>query len=301
MEVTFDQLAAFVRVGDTGSFSAAARELGRAQSNISRSVRQLERLWGVTLFDRSGRLPVLTPTGLALVDDARGVVESVSTLSARAARRASADEHEVSLVVDGVFPLTALVEISRGFQREFPEVTLKLRTEYLGAVIEAIANETAMIGVSSPVAERQPNLKRRAIGEVRLVAVAASTHPLANHPGPIAVTRLQGETQIILSDRSRLTEGVELAVLSHRTLSVAELGTKLELIRAGIGWGNLPEHMVTGDLKDGALARLYPEPWSPNEHMLTLTQVVRTDFSPGKASSWLMNELVRVCSGSGRA
>src|SRR5262245_12651770 len=150
---TLDQLRAFVAVNDSGSFSAAGRQLARAQSNISRSVSLLEREWGLLLFDRGGRAPALTPAGAALVGEARAIVERVDALGERAQRWTNIDEPEVSVVVDGVFPVQALVTLSEGFQRVFPEVTLKLRTENLVAVIAAVRDKSAMIGVSSPVAQ----------------------------------------------------------------------------------------------------------------------------------------------------
>lgn len=295
---TIDQLRAFVAVSDAGSFSAAGRRLGRAQSNISRSVGLLEREWGLVLFDRSGRAPELTPGGTAMLADARALVERFDTLGERAQRWANTDEHEVSLVVDGIFPVRALVALSEGFQRAFPMVTLKLRTENLGAVVAAVDDRSAMIGVSSPVAERVPGLRRKRIGEVRLVTVCAATHPLAGHAGPLPLETLQTQVQIVLSDRSTLTRGVDLAVLSNRTLTVADLGTKLALVSAGIGWGNLPEHMVAEGLAQKTLALLTPEPWGPNEHILSLTRVVRVEFAPGTASSWVLDELERVCGGA---
>jgi DNA-binding transcriptional LysR family regulator len=211
--------------------------------------------------------------------------------------RSKTQEDEVSVVVDGMFPMKALVTLSRGFQQAFPEVTLKLRTENLGAVIEAVSDGSARIGVSSPMLERAPGLKRRSIGEVRLLCVCASSHALASIPGAIPVDALQKEVQIVLSDRSSLTRGVERAVLSQRTLSVADLGTKLELISAGLGWGNLPEHMVSPLIAQKSLVSIRPEPWGPHEHTLSLTQVVRSDFVAGAASGWLLKELERVCAG----
>lgn len=292
---TIEQLRAFVVVSDSGSFSAAGRELGRAQSNISRSVGVLEQQWNVVLFDRSGRAPELTPAGAALIGQARAVVERFDALSERARRWGKSDEHDVSLVVDGMFPVHALVALSEGFQRAFPEVTLKLRTENLGAVVQAVHDRSAMIGVSSPVAQKVPGLLRKCIGEVRLVTVCATKHSLARHAGRVPLEILQAEVQIVLSDKSTLTQGVDLAVLGNRTLTVADLGTKLALITAGIGWGNLPEHMVAEALAQKTLTLLAPEPWGPNEHVLSLTRVVRADFAPGKASSWVLDELERVC------
>ena len=71
--VSLDQLRAFIASADEGSFSAAARKLRRAQSVVSEMVSGLEGQIGVTLFDRSGRYPVLTPEGAVLLADARGI------------------------------------------------------------------------------------------------------------------------------------------------------------------------------------------------------------------------------------
>src|SRR3546814_20777999 len=49
--VTINQLRAFVAVCDQGSFSGAARKLGRAQSAISHAVKALESAFDVELFE----------------------------------------------------------------------------------------------------------------------------------------------------------------------------------------------------------------------------------------------------------
>lgn len=63
MNWTVDQLEAFVTTVKLGSFSAAARHLGKAQSRVSTAIANLETDLDVTLFDRSARLPILTPAG----------------------------------------------------------------------------------------------------------------------------------------------------------------------------------------------------------------------------------------------
>ncbi len=69
--LTLDQMRIFVAAVDEGSFSAAARKLGRVQSAVSQSIAALEGQLGVALFDRSGKTPRLTPAGVALAKDAR--------------------------------------------------------------------------------------------------------------------------------------------------------------------------------------------------------------------------------------
>lgn len=63
---SFEQLRIFITVCETGSFSAAARKLNRAQSGISQAIANLEISINQTLFDRSGNIPELTSEGEAL-------------------------------------------------------------------------------------------------------------------------------------------------------------------------------------------------------------------------------------------
>ena len=69
--LTLDQLRVLVAVAETGSFSAAARKLGRVQSAISQSVQSLENALGTTLFDRAGKVPKLNDAGQVILTDAR--------------------------------------------------------------------------------------------------------------------------------------------------------------------------------------------------------------------------------------
>ena len=70
-------LYALVRVIDTGSFSAAARQLRIGQPAVSKAIAQLERRLGVPLLLRSSRK--LTPTGAGrqFCEHARRAIEEV--------------------------------------------------------------------------------------------------------------------------------------------------------------------------------------------------------------------------------
>src|SRR3546814_10490574 len=62
--------------------------------------------------------------------------------------------------------------------------------------------------------------------------------------------------QLVLSDRSRFTEGRDFSVISPRTWRLADLGAKHALLREGIGWGNMPLQLIESDLVSGTLVRL---------------------------------------------
>ncbi len=79
-----EALEAFVEAAATGSFSAAARVLGKRQSSISESIARLEDELGVPLFDRQGRYPVLTAAASNCSTRPRAVLSAHDRLANRA-------------------------------------------------------------------------------------------------------------------------------------------------------------------------------------------------------------------------
>src|ERR1700716_1323446 len=103
--VSLDQLRTFIAAADTGSFSAGARQLRRAQSVVSPTLANLESQLRVKLFDRSRRSPVLTKQGVALLAEARAVVGGMDLFKARAKGLSDGLEPELSIVVGVGVPL----------------------------------------------------------------------------------------------------------------------------------------------------------------------------------------------------
>ena len=297
--LTLDQLCLLVAVADEGSFSGAGRRLHRVQSAVSYGIANLERLLDVALFDRGGRTPRLTDAGRALVAEAREVLARVDRLQGRAAALAAGVEAEVAIAVDNLFPTDLLVALCRAFHAQFPAVALRLHTEVLQAVIALVEEGVCQIAVCGPV-EGAASLRRRRVGEVAMVAVAASDHPLAHLTPPIATVDLQGAVQIVISERGGGPHTGDRGVLSVTTWRVADATTKLALIRAGLGWGRLPLHLVEGDLAAGRLARLTLEAWGEEPIHAPLYTAVRNDRPPGPAARWLLAEVVRRCGGVDR-
>ena len=73
MNINQDQLIIFKTVIETGSFSAAARKLGKVPSAVSMSIANLEIDLNLSLFQRIGREPVPTPQALTLYEKNRAV------------------------------------------------------------------------------------------------------------------------------------------------------------------------------------------------------------------------------------
>jgi DNA-binding transcriptional LysR family regulator len=284
---SLDQLRIFLAVADEGSFSRAARRMGRAVSVISYGIANLEAQLGVSLFARQGsRRPELTDAGKALLAEARAVADDVDGLMAKVRSLHQGLEAELALAVDVMMPSTTLAAVLREFQRMFPTVFLRLHVEALGAVAALVLEQKAQLGIGGPVIVDHPALERVAVGEVGLVPVAAPSHPLAKMDR-IAPGATRQHLQLVLTDRSPLTEGRDFSVASPRTWRLADLGAKHALLLEGIGWGGMPRHAVADDLEAGRLIEL-TMPEAPPV-LYGLNALWRKDCPPGPATSWILD------------
>jgi DNA-binding transcriptional LysR family regulator len=288
--VSLDQLRTFVAAAEAGSFSAAGRKLGRAQSVVSQNLANLEAQLGIQLFDRSGRYPVLTPAGRALLADARAVAEDLAKLKARARGLAGGLEPELSVVVNVLFPTAVLTDAVGAFQQAFPTTALRISVEGMGAVIEPVLERRCSFGIRGPLLTDHPDLRAEFLLGVRYLMVASPRHPLAGHRGAIPPDVLNEHVQLVLIDRSRLTDGKDLRVFSHRTWRLSDLGAKHAFLRAALGWGGMPYHVVEPDLLSGALVPLALEQAESDAH-IKMSAIYRTDAPPGPAGRWLIDRL----------
>lgn len=287
-EPTLDQLRIFLAVEAEGSFGGAARRMGRAISAISYGIAQMETQLGITLFEREGsRKPVLTEAGKGLLAEAQTIIDASDALLAKTQSLHAGLESDISLVLDVMFPGDATAQVLRDFRRMFPTVSLRLNIEALGAVTACLLSGDARLAVAGTIVADHPSLERQSIGEVELVPVAAPDHPLA--AGKIAPGDTRKHLQLVLSDRSDLTEGREFSVLSPLTWRLADLSAKHALLKEGIGWGNMPAHAVRGDLERGRLVMLNlpEEPGASYRFNASW----RRDLRPGPATSWLIEAL----------
>ena len=284
---SLDQLRVFLAVAEEGSFNKAAVRLGRAISVVSYAVAQLEAQLGVSLFARKGsRKPELTEAGTALLAEARAVTDDVDALVAKVRNLRAGLEPELALAVDVMVPGERLAPILREFQRLYPTVTLRLHVEALGAVAALVIEGRADLAIGGPVAADCPELERRRVGSVELIPVAAPDHPLARM-ARIPPGETRKHMQLVLTDRSPLTEGRDFSVIGARSWRLADLGAKHVLLREGLGWGNMPRHAVAADLASGALVQL-AVPEGPHFEF-QLSALWRRDRLPGPAACWMLS------------
>jgi len=266
--ITLDQLRTYIAAVDTGSFSAAGRKLRRAQSVVSQTLANLEAQLGVKLFDRSARYPRLTDEGRSLLSEARSVADNVDGFKARARAMREGLEPELSVAMDVMYPMEALTRAAAHSRKTYPHTPLRLHVEALGAVIKPVLDRKCSVGVIGSLPIIPDELQTEQLIDLAFVTVVAPSHALAG----------------------RLTEGRDFGVLSPLTWRLADLGAKHAFLRAGLGWGGMPLHMVQADLDRGTLVRIRVEGF-PRDLVMPMRAVYRKDAPPGPAGRAFMAQL----------
>ena len=289
--MSMDQLRTFIAAAEEGSFSAAGRKLKRAQSVVSQTLANLEQQIGLSLFDRSGRYPKLTDAGRALLDDARAAAGSMDGFKAKARTLAEGLEAELAVAVDVMYPIAALTEAVRSFHQQFPRTPLRLYVEALGAVLEPVLDGRCRIGVIGSFPDVPAECAAEYLLTVPALVVVAPSHPLAALPQPISRATAAEHVQLVLTDRSQLTAGRDFGVMSPQVWRLADLGAKHAFLRAGLGWGSMPRHMVADDLARGALVAIELEASPVRGAAFSMHALYRKDAPPGPAGRWFVAQL----------
>jgi DNA-binding transcriptional LysR family regulator len=258
-----DLLAAFrtfVRITETGSFSAVAREMGATQPAISRQVAALEEHLAVRLFQRSTRSLTLTEDGRDLLNHARVVIEAVEEAEAAIGRRRVSPSGLVRLGAPTVFGRTYIVPHLSSLLERYPDITLELVT---GDDVVDMIHER--LDVSIRVGDiDDPTLVARKVGSTVASPVASAAY-LQEHGVPLTPADLARHECILFTRRDNPAEwsfqgpdGTVTATVSGR-FRTNSIEAVLAGVKAGRGIAMVPLWMVGAELGRGELRPILQE------------------------------------------
>jgi DNA-binding transcriptional LysR family regulator len=258
---------------------------------VSTTLANLERQVGFALFERTGRYPRLTEAGAALLEQARVAANSMDAFKAKARTLAEGLEPELAVAVDVMFPIDTLTAAVQAFQQTFPSTPLRLYVEALGAVVQPLLDGRCRVAIIGSLPEIPAGCASEFLLSVQALAVVAPGHALASFKGPIPKADAAQHVQLVLTDRSTLTAGRNFGVMSAQTWRLADLGAKHAFLRAGLGWGYMPLHMVEEDLRTGKLVRIEVEMHTGLGAGFSMHAIHIKDHPPGPAGRWFVNQL----------
>lgn len=246
MEWTLDQLRQFVLTADFGSFTAAARHQGKAQSAVSMAVALLEADLGLELFDRSRRAIQLTDAGEVLLLEAREVLRQAQELEQRARSLSTHQEAKLVLALDEALPYMAISTLIKELSERSPHLELTLLNGTATEVADYVAVQRADFAFHFDRGPVSAYFDQRHIGSVPQGVFVAAGHPLVAQQ-PIERKELVRYRQILMH-----ADDVDEVAYSPQIWRSDSFYSIAEMVADDLGWAVLPVNVA----KDES----YPKP-----------------------------------------
>ena len=254
-----DALRTLVAVGQTGSLSAAARELGVTQQAVSARLRTLESSLSSVLVQRSARGSLLTPTGVIVAGWAREVLAAADRFDQSALTLTGGRDKTLRLAASLTIaePLVPRwLNIWRARVDEIPGV--RLTAENSETVCRRLRDGDADLGfIETP--DLPGDLDHVVVGQDELVLVVAPTHPWATR-AEIAAPELARTPLVLRESGSGTRRALDAALQSAGTPRLADPAAELPstlavrgTVRGGFHAAVLSALAVDTDLAEGAL------------------------------------------------
>jgi hypothetical protein len=126
---------------------------------------------------------------------------------------------------------------------------------------------------------------------VRGIKVVSPQHPLATQRAPIPPAVLAEHIQLMHVDPSSVWSTARHGLLSQRKWRLRDLAAMHHFLRAGVGFGMLPLHMVQADLTSGALVEIHVEDDPREGTAISMSAAYLTNKPPGRAGRWFIDRL----------
>ncbi|MGB0506410.1 MAG: LysR family transcriptional regulator [Pikeienuella sp.] len=287
-----ENLKAFALAAELGSFSAAARQLGKAQSAVSTAIANLEIDAGVTLFDRSGHKPELTAEGRALLPFADGVLLGVREFGAKATSLSEGVEDKLVFAVEEGVNLNPVVDQFLEFSERFPHVALDILEPGLNDTADLLKSGRADLGLMIEREHYPVGFQFRGVGHSLIASFCHPDHPLAALD-VVSFKELrqhrQLEMQSVNTPELRPKGAKKTALVWH----VESPYLMVDMLLRGLGWAELPLHVASDHVAEGRLKRLNYS--FQQSDMLEGVDVVWTEHNiMGTAGRWLRDQFLNL-------
>lgn len=258
-----NELSAFVKVVQTGSFTRAADMLGTQKAHLSRVITQLEKKLGVRLLERTTRSLSLTEVGREMFERAVGILGAVDDAQ-RAAQKTQAEPRGVLKLTCGVeFGMVSVSRWIAEYMQKYRQV--QVQADFTGRLVDLVhegfdlAIRVGNLPDSSLAARKLGNLE---------YGLFASPGYLARRGVPAQPAELASHDRLVFSGGVqttawRLRNGAEeLTVEVSPRLRVNNSFAVRDAVEQGLGVAQLPLVVVQQQLDQGLLARVLPQ-WQP--------------------------------------
>lgn len=243
MKLQFDNIASFVAVVEAGSFSSAARKLGKSQSTVSTAIQNLESDLGFNLFIRQNAKVTLTDKGKRLFHLSNPVVSKYRDMLTAVSKMSHSEQIVFRVGIDPLVYNSNVKQTLFQFSEAFPEIDLEVVTKPSFVLSNYISQGKIDLALGNPYHKTENDFNMDELFNVNCWWVGHASL-LENKPSLPRVLLMDGFDELLnLSD-----------LATHQIWRLDDLSTIVELCKAQKGIAFLPEHIVEPSLTTKELA-----------------------------------------------
>ncbi|KZL16143.1 LysR family transcriptional regulator [Pseudovibrio sp. Ad26] len=289
--MTYEQLIVLHAIVTEGTFRGAAERLNKSQSAISHMLKKLEAEIDIVLLSREDYRPKLTSAGKIFYRQTIRVMQQMNELGSLAKTLNAKQEAEVSLAIAATLPLQPTLGIIGRVRSEFPATHIHLSRENLSGLIERLLSGSADIIIATMDGVPEERVEAVSFADVTILPVAHPDFEPAQSMHMKSATEMQSYTQIVVADSGSgaLIQSKDLLPGGLRW-TVTDTVAKKEILKAGLGWGGIPEHMIKEELARGELVQLNVEGFQPRQSRLF--QIRKRDRDVGVVAQAIWDDLI---------
>ena len=292
MTIDVDALKCLYTIHESGSFSAAAKRLGRVPSALTHTIKKLEYQVGFTIFDRSGHKAVLTKLGKTLLEESKTVFLALDHLDQKLNLKKENWETSFSMALEEAIPFKNILPLIHQFYEECPKIDLRIGFERLNGLWDALNQKRAQIAIgvtSDPPKELDYSIIP--LGKFDMSFVCAPHHPLASQNN-VTAQDIKSYPGAIVSDTTQYLKPRTTGVYNNQThITVSSMQAKKDLILSGLATGYLHMTLIEKELASGELVAPQIDALKKSA-TYSIAWANPLDGEPkGKALTWWINKL----------
>lgn len=250
-DLTSRQLQTILALAEYGSFIAAASLLKTSQPAVTRTVKHVEEVLGIKLFERSTRSVQITAAGKEFAAVAARMLNDLK-ITLRSMRELS-DQRRGQIIISSIMSVAngKLPGLVSAYRLDHPGIELHVRDGVHGTVIEDVRSGAADFGITYLDDLPDPFLSVR-VGREDFIIVLPKNHELARSK-TLSLLDLKGVPLVSLPRDSRTRRVIDGAASSvgltlNHVVTVSQFATMLGFVRAGIGLAIAPKSGVASFL-----------------------------------------------------
>lgn len=283
--LNLQQLETLVLCVECGSFSAAARKLGKAQSAVSTTIANLEIDTGIDIFDRSTRIPTLTSHGKRLYTQSLHLLSQAKDIESMVHSFSIGVEDTLTIAINELLLTPNFFSVISEFYHRFPHTELDINIVENKKISEAVSQGKASIGFMLCEDILPKDVELGLVGYLPVSLSAAHHHPLHAQEST-HLHELKAYRQLLLTN-------MQSPWNIHFSSSVTKtnnLRAMLALLMVDQCWGFLPDHIIQQH-NDVRILELDAE---EKNWLLHIDRVVAKKQNAGQAYSWLYQQSVNM-------